>query len=294
MPGYMVDAESMARLAKMLLAYESGNLASIGVAGGEQESGNSAPIVHPVRVTSSTPDAYGTYPGKLLRYYPGTNTYYDHSNIRIRDVNGEVPSVKRFLGRLGGYTSGNEVLYLIQITAAAGSESGSVGSSSGSGSGSEYYSVSGSESGSVSGSVESGSVSGSVESGSAVSGSVSGSVESGSVSGSVESGSISGSVESGSVESGSVVSGSVVSGSVESGSISGSLESGSVSGSVESGSISGAISGSEYGPVSGESGSTPCNTSGVLTIEVVTDVQCVNGSIVVTKTTIAIPGGVIC
>ena len=229
MPGYMVDAESMARLAKMLLAYESGNLASIGVAGGEQESGNSAPIVHPVRVTSSTPDAYGTYPGKLLRYYPGTNTYYDHSNIRIRDVNGEVPSVKRFLGRLGGYTSGNEVLYLIQITAAAGSESGSVGSSSGSGSGSEYYSVSGSESGSVSGSVESGSVSGSVESGSAVSGSV---------------------------------------------------ESGSVSGSVESGSAA--------------SGSVPCGGSGSLQIEVVTNVECIDGSIVVTKQTISIPGGVIC
>lgn len=201
-------------------------------------------------------------------------------------------------------------------------QSGSIESGSGSGSfesGSVSGSIeSGSESGSVSGSVESGSISGSVESGSVVSGSVSGSVESGSVisgsaesgsiisgsvesgsvSGSIESGSISGSVESGSisgsVESGSVESGSVVSGSVESGSISGSLESGSVSGSVESGSISGAISGSEYGPVSGESGSTPCNTSGVLTIEVVTDVQCVNGSIVVTKQTIAIPGGVIC
>lgn len=208
----------------------------------------------------------------------------------------------------------------------SGSESGSVSGSIESGS--ESGSVSGSvESGSISGSVESGSVvsgsvSGSVESGSVISGSaesgsiisgsvesgsVSGSIESGSISGSVESGSISGSVESGSVESGSVVSGSFesgsisgslesgsVSGSVESGSISGSIESGSVSGSVESGSISGAISGSEYGPVSGESGSTPCNTSGVLTIEVVTDVQCVNGSIVVTKTTIAIPGGVIC
>ena len=229
MPGYMVDAESMARLGKMLLAYESGNLASIAFGGAEQESGNSAPIVHPVRVTSSTPDAYGTYPGKLLRYYPGTNTYYDHSNIRIRDVNGEVPSVKRFLGRLGGYTSGNEVLYLIQISAAVGSESGSVGSSSGSGSGSEYYSVSGSI-GSVSGSAESGSV-----------GSVSGSVSSGSV------GSVSGSAESGSVGSGSAA-----------------------------------------------SGSQPCGGSGSLQIEVVTNVQCIDGSIVVTKQTISIPGGVIC
>ena len=123
MAGYMIDAESMARLGKMLLAYESGNLATAGVAGGEQEVGGSAPIVHPVRVTDTTPDAYGTYPAKLLRYYPGTNTYYDHSTIRIRDVNGDVPSVKRYLGRLAGFTSSNEVLYLIQITAGVGSES---------------------------------------------------------------------------------------------------------------------------------------------------------------------------
>jgi len=123
--------------------------------------------------------------------------------------------------------------------------------------------ISGSESGSGSG-----------VSGSAVSGSVlSGSVASGSV---ITSGSV---VDSGSIASGSGVSGSVASGSVLSGSgVSGSVASGSVvSGSGLSGSVAG----------SGSGGSTGSKGSGN-TIEVVTDVQCVNGSIVVTKTTITI------
>jgi hypothetical protein len=126
--------------------------------------------------------------------------------------------------------------------------------------------ISGSESGSGSG-----------VSGSAVSGSVlSGSVDSGSV---ITSGSV--------VDSGSIVSGSGVSGSVDSGSVlSGSGVSGSVaSGSVVSGSgLSGSVAGSQSG-----AGSTSGGGSGN-TIEVVTDVQCVNGSIVVTKTTITIAG----
>jgi len=126
--------------------------------------------------------------------------------------------------------------------------------------------ISGSESGSGSG-----------VSGSAVSGSVlSGSVASGSV---ITSGSV---VDSGSIASGSGVSGSVASGSVLSGSgVSGSVASGSVvSGSGLSGSVAGSGSGA---------GSTSGGGSGN-TIEVVTDVQCVNGSIVVTKTTITIAG----
>lgn len=199
MAGYLIDDESMARLAKMLIAYEGGQFSlNGGIPGGEQESGYSAPIVHPVRVTSLTTDANGTYPGKLLRYYPGTNTYYDHSDIRIRDVNSDIPEVQRYLGRLGGLTSGSEPMYLIQVAAAV------VESGSGSGSGSE-----GSESGST---IESGSI-----------------AESGSVSGS---GSISGSV----------------------------IESGSVSGSQ-------------------------------FTIEVVTNVECVDGELIITKTTLTIPGG---
>jgi hypothetical protein len=126
--------------------------------------------------------------------------------------------------------------------------------------------ISGSESGSGSG-----------VSGSAVSGSVlSGSVDSGSV---ITSGSV---VDSGSIASGSGVSGSVTSGSVLSGSdVSGSVASGSV---VSGSGLSGSVAGSQSG-----AGSTSGGGSGN-TIEVVTDVQCVNGSIVVTKTTITIAG----
>ena len=71
---------------------------------------------------------------------------------------------------------------------------------------------------------------------------------------------------------------------------------GSGSGGVGSGSGSG-VSGSGVSGSGGSGsggGSGDCGGSGSLVIEVVTDVQCVNGSIVVTKTTIAIPGGVIC
>ena len=125
--------------------------------------------------------------------------------------------------------------------------------------------ISGSESGSGSG-----------VSGSAVSGSVlSGSVASGSV---ITSGSV---VDSGSIASGSGVSGSVASGSVLSGSgVSGSVASGSV---VSGSGLSGSVAGSESGSGAGSKGSGN-------TIEVVTDVQCVNGSIVVTKTTITLAG----
>ena len=126
--------------------------------------------------------------------------------------------------------------------------------------------ISGSESGSGSG-----------VSGSAVSGSVlSGSVDSGSI---ITSGSV---VDSGSVASGSGVSGSIASGSVLSGSgVSGSVASGSV---VSGSGLSGSVAGSQSG-----AGSTSGGGSGN-TIEVVTDVQCVNGSIVVTKTTITLAG----
>jgi hypothetical protein len=125
--------------------------------------------------------------------------------------------------------------------------------------------ISGSESGSGSG-----------VSGSAISGSVlSGSVASGSI---ITSGSV---VDSGSIASGSGVSGSVASGSVLSGSgVSGSVASGSV---VSGSGLSGSVAGSGSGSGAGSKGSGN-------TIEVVTDVQCVNGSIVVTKTTITIAG----
>ena len=350
--GYLMDGNSVGRLARLLLDYEHGLLANRG-SGDPDFEGSTSPLVHPVRVVSGP--VGGLYAGKLLQYDPIDNVYTDFTDIKIRDVNDSPLLAKRYLGRLAGLNSYEDVVYLVQLIGEVASGSGVSGSGeSGSGSGIESGSVAGSESGSgvvasgpcigscnwmwvgtgwaltssdcsdgcgpcvspgsagtyfgqlqttscvgESGSVpdsgfsgstaESGSasgISGSIVSGSGISGSVvSGSGISGSVSGSGISGSVSGSGISGSV-SGSGISGSV-SGSGISGSVSGSGISGSVSGSV-AGSVSGSVAGSVSGSVAGSGSGAQ---SGGLTIEVVTDVQCVNGSIVVTKQTIFIPGG---
>ena len=343
--GYLMDGNSVGRLARLLLDYEHGLLSNRG-SGDPDFEGSTSPLVHPVRVVSGP--VGGLYAGKLLQYDPIENVYTDFTDIKIRDVNDSPLLAKRYLGRLAGLNSAEDVVYLVQLIGEVASGSGVSGSGeSGSGSGIESGSVAGSESGS--GVVASGPCIGSCnwmwvgtgwaltssdcsdgcgpcvspgsagtyfgqlettscvgESGSVPDSGFSGSTaESGSasgISGSIVSGSgISGSVVSGSELSGSIASGSGISGSVSgsgiSGSVSGSGISGSVSGSGISGSvsgsgISGSVSGSVAGSVSGSvAGSGSGAQSGGLTIEVVTDVQCVNGSIVVTKQTIFIPGG---
>ena len=111
-------------------------------------------------------------------------------------------------------------------------------------------------------------------------------------------------------ESGSGVSGSGTSGTSGSGSSSGS--GGSTSGSI-SGSTSGSGSGTSGSVTSGTSGasgasggsdgsggsggSNPCvsgQQGNFVCVEVVTNVQCIDGNIVVTKRSICIPGGVLC
>jgi len=333
--GYLMDGNSVGRLARLLLDYEHGLLTNRGSVDPDFE-GASGPLVHPVRVVSGP--VGGLYAGKLLQYDPIDNVYTDFADIRIREVNDSPLLAKRYLGRLAGLNSAEDVVYLVQLIGEVASGSGVSGSGeSGSGSG-----VSGSVAGSVSGSVGSigsgpctgtcywmwvgtgwaltssdcsdgcgpcvspgsaGTYFGQLEttscageSGSLPDSGFSGSTaESGSVSG------ISGSVISGSGISGSIVSGSGsgISGSVSGSGISGSIASGSgsgISGSVSGSGISGSIasgsgagSGSGGGSVAG-SGSGGAQSGG-LTIEVVTDVQCVNGSIVVTKRTITIPGG---
>jgi hypothetical protein len=336
--GYLMDGNSVGRLARLLLDYEHGLLTNRGSVDPDFE-GASGPLVHPVRVVSGP--VGGLYAGKLLQYDPIDNVYTDFADIRIRDVNDSPLLAKRYLGRLAGLNSAEDVVYLVQLIGEVASGSGVSGSGeSGSGSGIESGSVAGSESGSIvasgpctgtcywmwvgtgwaltssdcsdgcgpcvspgsagtyfgqlattscvgeSGSVPDSGFSGSTAESGSVSG-ISGSVISGSeLSGSIASGSgsgISGSV-SGSELSGSIASGS---GSGISGSVSGSGISGSVSGSV-AGSVSGSVAGSVSGSVAGSGSGAQ---SGGLTIEVVTDVQCVNGSIVVTKQTIFIPGG---
>ena len=116
----------------------------------------------------------------------------------------------------------------------------------------------------------------------------------------------------GALESGSGVSGSGSSGTSGSGSGSGSI-SGSTSGSVfdsgsgTSGSVTSGTSGSVTSGTSGSSGasggsggsggSNPCvsgQQGNFVCVEVVTNVQCIDGNIVVTKRSICIPGGVLC
>ena len=75
MAGYLLDDQSIARLATLLRDYEAGNL-------GNRDrnimprSGPSYPIVHVVRVTSTTPTS-GYYPGKLMTYVAATDTWTD-------------------------------------------------------------------------------------------------------------------------------------------------------------------------------------------------------------------------
>jgi len=303
--GYLMDGNSVGRLARLLLDYEHGLLSNRG-SGDPDFEGSTSPLVHPVRVVSGP--VGGLYAGKLLQYDPIANVYTDFTDIKIRDVNDSPLLAKRYLGRLAGLNSYEDVVYLVQLIGEVASGSGVSGSGeSGSGSGIESGSVAGSESGS--GVVASGPCVGScnwmwvgtgwaltssdcsdgcgpcVSPGSA--GTYFGQLATTSCvgeSGSVPDSGFSGSTaESGSASgiSGSIVSGSGISGSVVSGSGSG------ISGSVASGSVAG--SGSGGGSVAG-SGSGGAQSGG-LTIEVVTDVQCVNGSIVVTKRTITIPGG---
>ena len=310
--GYLMDGNSVGRLARLLLDYEHGLLSNRG-SGDPDFEGSTSPLVHPVRVVSGP--VGGLYAGKLLQYDPIDNVYTDFTDIKIRDVNDSPLLAKRYLGRLAGLNSAEDVVYLVQLIGEVASGSGVSGSGeSGSGSGIESGSVAGSESGS--GVVASGPCIGScnwmwvgtgwaltssdcsdgcgpcVSPGSA--GTYFGQLETTSCvgeSGSVPDSGFSGSTaESGSASgiSGSIVSGSGISGSVVSGSeLSGSIASGSgISGSV-SGSVAGSVSGGGSVAGSGSGGAQ----SGGLTIEVVTDVQCVNGSIVVTKQTIFIPGG---
>jgi hypothetical protein len=118
MAGYLLDDQSIARLATLLREYEAGNL-------GNRDrnvmprSGPSYPIVHVVRVTSTTPTS-GYYPGKLLTYVAATDTWTDDVDIKIKDINGGVPSVQRYLGRYAGINSYGNPVYMIILSGGGG------------------------------------------------------------------------------------------------------------------------------------------------------------------------------
>ena len=118
MAGYLLDDQSIARLATLLREYEAGNL-------GNRDrnvmprSGPSYPIVHVVRVTSTTPTS-GYYPGKLMTYVAATDTWTDDVDIKIKDINGGVPSVQRYLGRYAGINSYGNPVYMVILSGGGG------------------------------------------------------------------------------------------------------------------------------------------------------------------------------
>ena len=118
MAGYLLDDQSIARLATLLREYEAGNL-------GNRDrnvmprSGPSYPVVHVVRVTSTTPTS-GYYPGKLMTYVAATDTWTDDVDIKIKDINGGVPSVQRYLGRYAGINSYGNPVYMVILSGGGG------------------------------------------------------------------------------------------------------------------------------------------------------------------------------
>jgi hypothetical protein len=118
MAGYLLDDQSIARLATLLREYEAGNLANRD-RNVMPRNGPSYPIVHVVRVTSTTPTS-GYYPGKLLTYVAATDTWTDDVDIKIKDINGGVPSVQRYLGRYAGINSYGNPVYMIILSGGGG------------------------------------------------------------------------------------------------------------------------------------------------------------------------------
>ena len=118
MAGYLLDDQSIARLATLLREYEAGNLANRD-RNVMPRNGPSYPIVHVVRVTSTTPTS-GYYPGKLMTYVADTDTWTDDVDIKIKDINGGVPSVQRYLGRYAGINSYGNPVYMVILSGGGG------------------------------------------------------------------------------------------------------------------------------------------------------------------------------
>ena len=111
MAGYLLDEDSIARLAKMLRDYEQGTLFAAGQT--DRDDAGESPVVHYVRCTSATPTS-GLYPGVLLSYDASTGTYTDVENVKLLEINGVVPvATYRYFGRFAGYTSGGNTVYAI-------------------------------------------------------------------------------------------------------------------------------------------------------------------------------------
>lgn len=118
MAGYLLDDQSVARLATLLRDYEAGNLANRS-RNVQQVTSSGYPTVHVIRVTSTTPSS-GLYPGYIMEYESSTDVWVDGLAIKIKDINGSTPAVQRYLGRYAGTGPSGDAVYMIDLSGTTG------------------------------------------------------------------------------------------------------------------------------------------------------------------------------
>ena len=118
MAGYLLDDQSVARLATLLREYEAGNLTNRS-RNGQPITSSGYPTVHVIRVTSTTPSS-GLYPGYIMEYESSTDVWVDGLAIKIKDINGSTPAVQRYLGRYAGTGPSDDAVYMIDLSGTTG------------------------------------------------------------------------------------------------------------------------------------------------------------------------------
>ena len=118
MAGYLLDDQSVARLATLLRDYEAGNLTNRS-RNGQPITSSGYPTVHVIRVTSTTPTS-GLYPGYIMEYESSTDVWVDGLAIKIKDINGSTPAVQRYLGRYAGTGPSGDAVYMIDLSGTTG------------------------------------------------------------------------------------------------------------------------------------------------------------------------------
>lgn len=118
MAGYLLDDQSVARLATLLRDYEAGNLNNRN-RNGQPITSSGYPTVHVIRVTSTTATS-GLYPGYIMEYVAGTDSWTDGLAIKIKDINGSTPAVQRYLARYAGTGPSGDAVYMIDLSGSGG------------------------------------------------------------------------------------------------------------------------------------------------------------------------------
>ena len=118
MAGYLLDDQSVARLATLLRDYEAGNLTNRD-RNAQPITSSGYPTVHVIRVTSTTPTS-GLYPGYIMEYDSSTDVWVDGLAIKIKDINGSTPAVQRYLARYAGTGPSGDAVYMIDLSGTTG------------------------------------------------------------------------------------------------------------------------------------------------------------------------------